>query len=77
LATSNGIERGAVVFEEGRNVSAHADEKPMASPRGFSLSFHPRGEHVSPLLDFFVLHPRRAVEGWIFNAEGTGLNRRL
>jgi len=25
-------------------------------PKVFSLAFHPHGEHVSPLLDFFVMH---------------------
>jgi len=27
-------------------------------PWVFSLAFHPHGEHVSPLLDFFVMHPQ-------------------
>ncbi len=44
-------------LKEGRNVSAHADGEPMCRQNGFSSSFHPHGEHVSPLRDFFVLHP--------------------
>ncbi len=44
-------------------MSAHADGEPMCSKYGFSSSFHPHGEHVSQLRDFFILRPPAAVLG--------------
>ncbi len=49
-------------LKEGRSASAHADGEPIGDHQGFSSAFHPHGERVSPLLDFFVLHPRAVGE---------------